>query len=554
MFILIFLAFLPASLAARPALAHGFEGRYDLPVPLWLYLYGSAAAVLLSFVVVGLFVGKEHAPQRYPRFDLLRIGVLRVMFESRALRFALRLVSVGLFVLVILTGFFGEQAPGYNFAPTFVWILWWVGFSFFVAFVGNLWPLVNPWKVLFEWADGLARRLGTERGLQLDEPYPESWGVWPALALYFVFVWVELVFGGSPAPFNIALLAVLYSLVTWAGMAVFGKEVWLRNGEPFSVFFGILGKFAPTEVRVTDQRPCRECEGSCNKGDGCVNCYECFEKAAPEDREINVRPPAVGLALPGRMTVSRTAFVIFMLASVTYDGLSATPLWGQVGALAAPIARGSGNLSNLVLGTLGLVSVSLLFLTVYLTFVWISRTVGGGKAGLMRLAGAYAYSLVPIALAYQVAHYYTLLLFNGQIAIVQISDPFGWGWNLFGTAGYQMNNAVLGAAFVWYSQVLLIVAGHVIAVYLAHAVALRLLGDSRRAQRSQYPILVLMILYTVSSLWIISQPIVEEDTAAVPRGAQAALEPGDGATAGPLAGTISAFGELGFRPRREGST
>ncbi len=507
--ILAIITVLPASLVARPALAHGFEGRYDLPVPLWLYLYGSAAAVLLSFVVVGLFVGKEHSPHRYPRYNLLRIGVLRALFESRALQLALRMVSIGLFLLVILTGFFGEQAPGYNFAPTFVWIIWWVGFSFFVAFVGNLWPLVNPWKVLFEWADGLARRFGVEDGLELEEPYPESWGVWPALALYFVFVWVELVFGGSPAPFNIALLAVLYSLVTWAGMAVFGKEVWLRNGEPFSVFFGILGRFAPTEVRVTDPKLCRECEGACGKGTGCVNCYECFGRATPEDGEINLRPPAIGLALPERVSASRAAFVIFMLASVTYDGLSVTPLWSEVGVLVAPVTQGSGSLGQLMLGTLGLVAVPLLFLAVYLAFVWLSRIFDGGKAGLVRLSGAYAYSLVPIALVYQVAHYYTLLLFNGQIAIVQISDPFGWGWDLFGTAGYQVNNAVLGAAFVWYSQVALIVAGHVIAVYLAHAVALRQLGDHKRAQRNQYPILALMILYTVSSLWIISQPIVE---------------------------------------------
>ncbi|HZY64613.1 MAG TPA: hypothetical protein VFE21_01885 [Rubrobacteraceae bacterium] len=530
LFILAFIMTVPASLAARPVLAHGFEGRYDLPVPLWLYLYGSAAAVLLSFVVVGLFVGKEHSPHRYPRYNLLRIGVLRVLFESRALRFALRLISVGLFLLLILTGFFGEQAPGYNFAPTFVWIIWWVGFSFFVAFVGNLWPLLNPWKVLFEWADGLARRLGMENGLELEEPYPESWGVWPALALYFLFVWVELVFGGSPTPFNIALLAVLYSLVTWAGMAVFGKEVWLRNGEPFSVFFGILAGFAPTEVRVTDSKLCRECESACGEGRECVNCYECFGRAAPEDREINVRPPAIGLARAERVSVSRTAFVIFMLASVTYDGLSATPLWNEVTALVVPITQSFGNLGNLVSGTLGLVVVPLLFLAVYLTFVWLSRLIGGGEAGVVRVAGAYAYSLVPIALVYQVAHYYTLFIFNGQIAIVQISDPFGWGWNLFGTADYQINNAVLGAAFVWYSQVALIVAGHVIAVYLAHAVALRLLDDSKRTQRSQYPILMLMILYTVSSLWIISQPIIDEDTAAVPPGEQAMLEPAERTT------------------------
>lgn len=121
------------------------------------------------------------------------------------------------------------------------------------------------------------------------------------------------------------------------------------------------------------------------------------------------------------------------------------------------------------------------------------------------LAAAYAYSLVPIALA----HYYTLLLFNGQVIIVQASDPFGRGWDLFGTAGYQLNNAVVGAAFVWYSQVALIVAGHVVAVYLAHAIALRSGRDPKRALRSQYPMLALMVLYTVLSLWISSQPIVE---------------------------------------------
>ncbi len=144
----------------------------------------------------------------------------------------------------------------------------------------------------------------------------------------------------------------------------------------------------------------------------------------------------------------------------------------------------------------------------------LSKLLGGGKAGFARLAAAYAYSLVPIALAYQVTHYYALLLFNGQIVVVQISDPLGWGWNRFGTADYQLNNAVLGAAFVWYSQVTLIVVGHVIAVYLAHALALRFGRDPRRALRSQYPMLALMVLYTVSSLWIISQPIVEEGRAA----------------------------------------
>ena len=126
----------------------------------------------------------------------------------------------------------------------------------------------------------------------------------------------------------------------------------------------------------------------------------------------------------------------------------------------------------------------------------------------------FVYSLVPIALAYQIAHYYTLLLVQGQGIIALLSDPFGWGWNLLGTAGYRVNAGLIGAAFAWYSQVGLIVVGHVVAVYLAHVIALRWLRNPKRAQRSQYPMLALMVLYTVSSLWIISQPLVEENRAA----------------------------------------
>lgn len=300
-------------------------------------------------------------------------------------------------------------------------------------------------------------------------------------------------------------------------MSLFGKDVWLRRGEVFSVFFGILAKFAPTEVRSATPRSCEGC-GDCPAGcEGCVNCYGCFERAAPGDRELNLRPPAVGLARPVEPTPGLLAFVVLMLASVTYDGLTATPLWAGLRGLPGP-----------VVGTAGLLAVPLLFFALYAGFVKLSQLFGAGDVSFGCLARAYAYSLVPIALVYQVAHYYTLLLYQRQMVIVYASDPFGWGWNLFGTADYQMNVAVVGAAFVWYSQVALIVAGHVVAVYLAHVVALRLFGDPRRALRSQYPVLALMVVYTVSSLWILSQPIVEEEEAAAAWQDRAGVSPSAG--------------------------
>jgi len=482
------------------AFAHGLGQSQNLPLPFWLYLFAAATVVLLSFVQIGLLVNERHALARYPRLNLLRIESLRAVLTSKPLLFGLRLLSVTLFLLVILSGLLGQQAPSANFAPTFVWIIWWVGLSFFTAFVGNIWPLINPWQVLFEWTEELARLLGLKRGLQLGGPYPESWGIWPALALYAGFIWIENDFAGSATPLYIAFFALLYSMFTWSNMVLFGKETWLRKGEAFSVYFGILGKFAPTEVRVSEPQICQQCSTACQEDSagGCVNCYECFAKAPPEDRELNLRPPAVGLSVAEKVTPDRLVFVVFLLASVTYDSLLGTPPWVRLEYLTA------------LPQTLGIVVVPLVFLAVYMGFVKLSQLLSEGYVSFGQLAGAYVYSLVPIAIAYLVAHYYTLLLIQGQLIIALLSDPFGWGWDLFGTADYEINAALVGADTVWYSQVCLIVAGHVVAIYLAHVASLRLVRSPRLQTRMQYPMLALMICYTVFSLWILSQPVVEK--------------------------------------------
>src|SRR5215203_5625994 len=480
---------------ARSAMAHGFGPTYDIPIPLWLYLYGAAAAVVLAFVPLALYSRKTpDAAYRYPHFDLFGVPLLRRLSTSRLLVGGLRVLSVFLFFVVVISGLVGLQS-GFNIAPTFVWITWWVGFSFFTALVGNLWPLVSPWSVLFDWAEGLARRLGFRDKLELGEAYPGTLGIWPAVGLYLVFVWFENVFSGSYVPRNIAFFALGYSLITFYAMAFFGKETWLRHGEAFSVLFSLLGRFAPTEVRVKNPGVCRGCDG-CEHG-RCVNCYECFRRADPDERELNLRPPAVGLGLPEEALPGVAAFVILVLAGVTFDGLLETPLWLEIVRL-TPVTQ-----------TLGVILLPLLFFGIYLGFVELSRVLGGGgEVGFGRYSAAYAFSLVPIAIAYQMAHYYTYLLIQGQMMISLISDPLGWGWNLFGTAGFDPYYGVVGAGFVWYSQVALIVVGHVIAVYLAHAISLRLLRDPGRAFRGQLPMLVLMVLYTVTSLWILAQPIV----------------------------------------------
>jgi hypothetical protein len=307
-------------------------------------------------------------------------------------------------------------------------------------------------------------------------------------------------------------MTLVYSVITWTGMMLFGRIMWLRFGDPFAVVFRLLAQFAPTEIRVTSRALCQTCDAGCRDDEDCIDCIECFHRAGPGQREWNLRPYGAGLidARPG--SISTVAFVLFLLSSVTFDGFSATPAWaGLENALYAALTPlGESRLT--VIGTLGLLGFPLVFALVYRLFAaWMARAGGGLSTGTV--ARLFVMSLIPIAIAYHLAHYFTYLLIQGQLVIRLLSDPLGWGWTLFGTARYRPDIGIVGARFAWYTAVIAIVLGHIIAVFVAHAVALRAYSNRGAALRSQIPMLVLMVGYTMVSLWIIAQPIVETSPA-----------------------------------------
>ncbi|MGH7319684.1 MAG: hypothetical protein ACRELA_08675 [Candidatus Rokuibacteriota bacterium] len=489
--------------SARPALAHGFGQRYDLPVPLWLWVAAAAAAVALSFVVIGLFVTAGPGARGYRRVNLLRFRPSRLLADRRV-RLAARIVSVGLLVLIVVAGLVGDQNPTRNIAPTWVWVAWWVGFAYLSALVGNLWTVVNPWAAIFAAGEAL---LGA---YQPPFRYPARLGVWPAVVLFAAFAWIELVFTGRTIPAQLGLLIVGYSLLTWSGMFLFGRAAWLRQGDPFAVAFAVLARFAPTEIRVTDGDACRQCALPCASRDGsCVDCGECFDRASSSRREWAGRPFGAGLLRTGDVSPSMVVFVLLLLSTVTFDGFTATPAWSRVERTLYAAMAPLGDARLTVIGTIGLLAFPLLFLLVYRLFARWMAWAADDQLPTGTVARLFVLSLVPIAIAYHLAHYFTYLLIQGQLMIRLVSDPLGLGWNLFGTARYRPDIGLVGARFVWYTAVTAIVVGHVIAVYVAHAVALREFRDRRGALRSQLPMLILMVGYTVVSLWIIAQPIVE---------------------------------------------
>jgi len=472
---------------AAPAQAHAFGPRYDLPLPLNLYLAGAGCAVALSFVVMAFFFRTPDTDTGQPAINLLDFKPLRTLLHPLAIGVA-RAVSVGLFIVILATGFFGNQDPVKNVGPTFVWIVWWVGLAYVAALAGNIWPAINPWSNIYAGVERLARRFGGQTQLCLGLTYPSWLGVWPGAVLFGLFAWFELIPESAKVPSTLATAILIYSGITWAGMAMFGRKLWLAKGEAFSLFFGVLGRFAPIG------RP---------------------EQAPPG--AATLRPYASALIAGKPCSPSMTVFVLLMLSTVTFDGFKETPLWGELLQWIAsessflPLLRELHDLGfdfHAVLETVMLAVFPLLFLLTYLAFSWLTKEALGSGRPVIEIAGLFVFSLVPIAIAYHLAHYLSYLLIAGQFIIPLASDPFGFGWDIFGTADYAIDIGIVDARFIWYTAVVAIVVGHVIAIGVAHFVALKVFETASAALRSQVPFLVLMVAYTMVSLWILSQPVV----------------------------------------------
>jgi hypothetical protein len=271
-------------------------------------------------------------------------------------------------------------------------------------------------------------------------------------------------------------------------MAAFGAEAWVRNGEVFSVFFGVFARFAPTEAAVRD---------------------------ASGDRRLALRPFAAGLLANEPASASMVAFVVLVLSSVLYDGLLTTPEWANVESVLIGLLHGPREFATIMVRSIGLITLWAIFLGAYLAASSVMGRLAKPHAP-RTVARAFASTLIPIAIAYHLAHYLSYLLTQGQYIIPLASDPLGYGWNLLGTAGYRVDITVVGARFAWYVAVSAIVIGHIAAVYLADVRAHQILTSPRAAFRLQVPLTALMVVYTCVSLSILAEPIVERRAPAQP--------------------------------------
>jgi hypothetical protein len=373
-------------------------------------------------------------------------------------------LSFAFLVLVFLAALIGKESAAQNIAPTFIYVVFWLGLVLLVVLLGNVWRVLNPWRAA---ADFVAWAWRSEWTAPFH--YPERLGRWPAAVLLFCFATIELAYKDPSSPSALALAIGIYSWITWMGALAFGRDAWFANGEAFTSYFGLYARLAPLAVR---------------------------------DGRIVARVPLKGLARPIRRP-GTVAFVSVMLGTVLFDGFSRTTWFlnrqldvEQPFALDNPgladLARTGLNLAGLVVGV-GLVGL------LFLGAVDAARRVSGYPG---QLANEFVGSLIPIALAYVVAHYFSLFVLQGQLAIRLASDPFGYGWNIFGTKTFPTIGS-LAPNTVWYVQVGALVVGHVLGLMVAHDRAVALF-PAKTATRAQYAMLALMVLYTVGGMWVLS--------------------------------------------------
>jgi hypothetical protein len=446
--------------SAGHVLAHGIGGRSDLPVPLWLAQYGAVAALVISFAVLGMF-------WRTPRLEGAAgdgrplPDALQRFADARATRLGLRALGLLMFVVTVLVATLGPNNSGANPAPTWVYVWFWVGLVPASLLLGPVWRLLNPLRTV---SAGLAWLAGDPHH-ERARPMPPRLGYWPAAVALVTFAWLELVYPYRDEPYTVLVFLVLYVWVQLVAAFRYGPA-WYARGDGFEVYSTLVASLCPIGRRT--------------------------------DGRLGLRNPLAGLAAlrpaPGLLAV-----ICALLGSTAFDGLSRTRWWTD-------LTLDTGPVESTVLGTAGLLGAIGVVAVTYTAAIRAAEryrrvrpAAAAGGDPEVPLSWQFAHSLVPILIGYTIAHYFSLLLFQGQMGYILGADPFDRGWDLFGTADWKMNLVLISTSVIALIQVGAIVFGHILGVVAAHDRAIALFRG-RDTLRAQTLLLATMVFYTLSGI------------------------------------------------------
>ncbi|MDT7582381.1 MAG: hypothetical protein QOK35_3697 [Pseudonocardiales bacterium] len=455
-------------------LAHALVARQDLPIPAWLFAWAASLVLIASFAALSILWRKPRLEDENWRPASERIGGLVINRVTEALA---GLVGVFLLFLTIYSALHGTDAPDRNFSLTFVFVTFWLGMVGLSVLFGDLFRAFNPWRAIARTVSAGFRLVAGQRAPAPFE-YPEWLGRWPPVLGILAFAWLELIYGASGLtvglnPHVTGVAVIVYSAITFVGMGLFGIERWLERGEVFSVYMNMFSQLSPLEVR----------EGKLGRR----------KWLAGAGQGWTAVPGSIGL-------------VVATIGATSFDG-------GQEGVFKGWINSWFHKLSHMGFDptTAFRIDESLVLIivvagvgAVFALGLWGMRSVDPDRS-VGELGRVFGHTLIPIAAAYLLAHYFSEFVFQEQAQFTYLlSDPLGVGSDLFGTAKSGIDYTVVDAKTVWYVQVAALVVGHVVGLAMAHDRAIALYKDPREASRSQYWMLLVMVSFTTFGLFLLS--------------------------------------------------
>jgi hypothetical protein len=511
----------PREVSAEASMQAGPPGAKPRPLmpglPNWLF-FGIAILILaVSFALFEVWGRKARGRFSGARFDMFRIPGLKAWLKKPWFQLSLQLPVLFLFALVIAAGFFGDPSPERNIAPVLTWTIWWAWLVFLILFMGKLWCTACPWMAVSDW---IARSIGS---------YGIRWpgllrNIWPATGLFVFLTWLELGYGVTEKPWLTAAMGLVMLALAVGSVVIFERKAFCRYACLVGRVSGLYSMFSSSELRAANRGACKGCvTKDCYRGNElgqpcpthqflptmdantyCILCMECV-KACPEDNVAwNARPFGSDLVESVKPRIDEAYLAVIMLSMSAFHGLTMTLAWDKI-VDAIDRATGAGWLAAFSLGMIGMLVLPLV--VYYGVCVLMKAFARDREHGAGEIFVRFAYSLLPIALFYHLAHNLQHIFFEGKKLIRAASDPFGHGWDLFGTAHMPID-AVLPLHVGWGIQVSLILIGHVYGIYIAHKAAQSLYDDPRAATASQIPMLAAMLLFSFQSLWLLSQPML----------------------------------------------
>jgi polyferredoxin/mono/diheme cytochrome c family protein len=477
-------------------------------------------AALVSFDKKGASKDKTS----YPRLDLFRSRFIKRAFMARPFQFLLQLPIVLGFLLVIVTGFLGDQNPGRNFATLATWTIWWSAVIFMILFLGASWCLICPWSAISDWIERVSFWKRKE-GIGLKHKWPQALKSRHIMTAFFIVVtWLELGIFITYSPRYTAFFALLLILLILATALVFTKKSFCRYVCFVGGIVGVYSNLAPVEVRSRDKKVCDDCKtkdcirgnhkgypcpiyeypGGMDKNTNCILCTECLKTCPPENMSLNIRPFFTDLSRGYKGRYDEAILALTLLGLTIYHGFTMLPVWFSWALNAYK--------SNyfLYLGVFSLLLVAFVAVPVGLHYLisWLTKKLSGSReVPLKKVFVQYAYAFIPVAFFYHLAHNVSHLNMEGVKIIPVLSDPFGWGWNLFGTSGAKAS-VLIGMATIKDVQLALILLGLVVGIFLSYRISLRLFTEKRRAVKVMLPVVAAILGYSYINMLALIFPMV----------------------------------------------